>query len=240
MLHLIQHHKTRKALSVADGDHKNFRLLLRHSEDTLTSSVFSRISYLSTEIVWSIFQIASRHSFFTELPTPGDFTDILFWPHWNPLGTSNVLFVEPDVLLRFERVDILVEAKKHDDRAQQQRSQLTNEAKSYLNVFGHQQKKVLVLAVGGVLGLSEDALLIDGFEQVIPLACIRWRDLQFAVQRELTEIKRRLSSVSFSATRRALEDVLLAFHLHDYFTGVLLDTLPTNYTVNRSFINTFI
>lgn len=44
----------------------------------------------------------------------GNLDSYEFWPHWNSKGS----YVEPDIFLRFENADIIIEAKKDDSTDQ--------------------------------------------------------------------------------------------------------------------------
>ncbi len=37
--------------------------------------------------------------------------DYQFWPHCTPTGTTNNTFVEPDVFIRFQLFNVIIEAK---------------------------------------------------------------------------------------------------------------------------------
>jgi LPXTG-motif cell wall-anchored protein len=37
-----------------------------------------------------------------------------FWPHWDKTGTDNTNYVEPDLFIKFDEFDVIIEAKVKD------------------------------------------------------------------------------------------------------------------------------
>lgn len=101
-------------------------------EDSLTSSVFERLALLSDENLWWVLRNACDKQALAATPLPdnvGKLEKIEFWPSWKPDSQleRNSSRVEPDVFLRFEQYDIIVEAKRHDFTQSQNIEQWQNE-----------------------------------------------------------------------------------------------------------------
>lgn len=115
MLRAIIHRKSWR--KVADGvDEERYV----GSEDLLTASIFSRLSYLSEE----------RASAFLSLLLPREFMEgaggivrVRFWPH---VKFENS-YVEPDVIIEFEHSCLVVEAKRWDGAPFQKAEQLSGQ-----------------------------------------------------------------------------------------------------------------
>lgn len=80
------------------------------NEDPKTSAVFENLMLLPDNVFWHLM----RQSCFsnTDMPiTSGRLLSYDFWPHWDRTGTDNTNYVEPDLFIRFEEFDVIIEAK---------------------------------------------------------------------------------------------------------------------------------
>ena len=134
-------------------------------EDSLTSSVFERLALLSDENLWWVLRNACDKQALAAKPLPedvGKLEKVEFWPSWkpDPQLERNNLRVEPDVFLRFERYDIIVEAKRSDFEQSQNKAQLENELGAWYQEF-EGGRPVLLLAIGGntIVGSRNDIKL---------------------------------------------------------------------------------
>ena len=139
-------------------------------EDSLTSSVFERLSLLSDENLWWVLRNACDKQALAAKPLPedvGKLEKFEFWPRWkaDTQLERNSKYVEPDVFLRFEGIDIIVEAKRYDfvksqqesQRESQREEQWQNELGAWLQEFKDKFKKgrlVLLLAIGGNINVG--------------------------------------------------------------------------------------
>ena len=130
---------------------KKYDLADAQCEDSLTSSVFERLLLLSDENLWWVLRNACDKQAATTLPdNVGKLEKFEFWPSWEPdlKLERNSLRVEPDVFLRFEGLDILVEAKRYDFVQSQREEQWQNELAAWFQEF-KSDRPVLLLAIGG-------------------------------------------------------------------------------------------
>lgn len=194
-------------------------------EDSLTSSVFDGLKYLPTDIFYSILKNALYHD---KLPKySGELLDIIFWDKWDAKETSNSKFVEPDLIIKFEDFDIIIEAKRYDN-FQQSRNQMENEIKSYYNVFDG--NKDLYFAQVGGLHSKEDELDYCFNDKKIKIVKTDWTRLLH----EIIKQRNILQLASLSQTHaycRILDDVRKAFEMHNFYEMKWMkDILPTTIT----------
>jgi hypothetical protein len=160
MLHAILNGKTGN-LDVPVGQGRAF---FRDWEDSLTSMVFERLRYLPIEIFWEVISSTVRPKDILPL-SPGNFDAdrSVFWPRWESVGLSaekqrNVI---PDVLLCFDKIDLIIEAKRSDGGGQGS-EQLAQEWVGYFKSGeGEPEKSVCLLAIGGLPDTEEEKWLIS-------------------------------------------------------------------------------
>lgn len=185
---------------------------LNACEDSLTATVFDTLKYLPTELFWHIL----KHSqYYDKLPKyPGEIESISYWDNWNSKGTKNTRYVQPDVFIRFEEFDLILEAKRYDEY-QQNILQIENEIVAYQNEFGSLSKKVYLLQVGGLQHKNDEGNIRKGNIEVI-VSKTDWTkilDSCITIQERL-----KLSNLSINESySRILEDTINGFGLHGYF-----------------------
>ena len=198
MLSAIRHNKV---------SHQVFKA----NEDSLTSTIFEKLNYLPLELLDAIFKQA-----IPEFPKDADFStlkSIEYWPHWSADGTSNSNFIEPDVFIRLENYDLIIEAKRYDDN-QQYIEQWENEIQGYHNEYRgddeEQKPKLIFMALGGINDCQLDS------EDVILLKC-RWTQLLKSIKLVLDKINHTSNLLS---TNRSLTKILIdlidAFALYGF------------------------
>lgn len=197
MLHSIYHHKST-------------------NEDPKTSSVFETILMLPDEMVWSIIRNACFDN--SNLPVfAGQIESFHFWPHWNAKDIddiTNTNFVEPDVFLRFQGLDVIIEAK-YGEVGGQYRQQWKNELIAYMNEFGN-HNNVHFIAVGGNADKNNDSIFLN--EKSIIVNKCSWLSLLI----QISKIKDDLLSSTFRSTYnsyilRQLNMIELAFNINGVY-----------------------
>ena len=132
MLQAFKHHKISKTI----------RDELWNQEDVKTSSIIGTLSYLPTEMFWGILKRSIRNND-ENLRDSGDLLQIDFWAQWK-LGKDRI---EPDVFIRFEHFDVIIELKRNDGNKQTS-WQWKNELGAYHQKYGN-SKKVYLIAISG-------------------------------------------------------------------------------------------
>lgn len=198
---------------------------ISHCEDSLTASVFTHLLHLPAEVFWRLLRQAC---YTTDLPeTVGEPVEMDVWPKWSPDGTGNNTYVEPDVFIRFRDFDLIIEAKRWDER-QQQPQQWRRELIAYGNEYRSDGQPVRMIALGGIDQEHDDKITVtlpasDDGDPAITLECpvhmCRWRGILYQCNRMLRELERQeYASSQTAANRRVLEHVIDLFAWHSYST----------------------
>ena len=191
------------------------------NEDPLTSSVFGQLLYLPVELMWEILR---RASYSTCLPqTCGKIDFYEFWPKWGNEGTGNARFVEPDLFIRFAELDLLIEAKRGDERGQR-RSQWMAEIRAYQNEYPDASRRLYFMALGGLSNEASERIAVGSFEQEV-VKC-RWSRILAASKEALHQLERcNYATATQNAQIRVLEDLITYFALHGYAIGAWLEEI---------------
>lgn len=130
-------------------------------EDFRTSTIVGILLFLPDVLMWRILRNACFGS--SKLPEEaGKLLSYDFWPHWNADNTSNNGYVEPDVFMSFENVDVIIEAKRFDEYGQYF-EEWKNELIAYSNEYGNGSKPVFLIALGGNGATKEtEVFKVDG------------------------------------------------------------------------------
>jgi len=202
-------------------------------EDRLSSSIFGLLSYFPTELFWEI--IIESCNTNNILPKYcGQIQSIQFWPHWNSVGTNNANFVEPDIFIEFDDFNLIIEVKR--DTNIQFKGQWEKEIISYFNNEEYQNKKVVLLAVGGNDTEQNETVTLN--EKDIPIIKCHWYKILAVVRRIREHLQNALFLNSNSANLRIINDVIEVFRMNGYLTTEWLCEIPTKYAiVNNSIIN---
>ena len=189
---------------------------INYCEDSLTAAVFTHLLHLPSEIFWQILRNACHT---TSLPEyAGEPRNVEFWPKWNPHKTQNVSYVEPDVFIRFNSFDLIIEAKRKDE-GQQYRQQWENEVTAYGNEYGRENVPVKMIALGGIWDTKDDE--VDVGMGVCPVHMCRWTTVLLECQRmreQLAGTNIDSPSSRTSADLRILNDLIALFAVHGYVT----------------------
>jgi len=203
-------------------------------EDSLTASVFGTLQYLPVDIFLHILKKSLLHD---QLPSYiGGLNKVIFWENWSAEGTDNTSHIQPDVLMRFEACDVLLEAKRHDEN-QQSAVQMHDQITAYFTTYGEENKPLYFIQVGGLHSLSNE---LDNNKngKTVPICKTNWSRLL----NEVVEAQKKLSlekTSQSSASSRILEDVIKAFSLHQYYKlawlGNLSKTKINNFSMDKLF-----
>lgn len=197
-------------------------------EDTLTSSVFDYLFLLPYELIWDILL---KSAFSNTLPKyAGRILNIEFWPKWNARETNNENFVEPDVFVRFEFLDLIIEAKRKDYNLQYC-NQWENETQAYFNEYAEEQKNVYLLAIGGISKEEEEVIKVEKYE--VKIVKCRW--INFL--NYITFLQGHLESSSYISSNYSitaiLHSIITYLELHGYIKmNWLTDMVSFNYVIN--------
>lgn len=189
---------------------KNGKIKFHKIEDSLTSSIFQLLSYLPDSILSKI--ITETLHYQDQIPIY-NLSNIEFWPKWNPIGTTNKNFVEPDVFMNFEHQHIIVEAKRFDEKGQSP-EQWKNELIGYFNEYKNSSKELIFWALGGINNWSSDSITV--YDKNIKIFKSTWTML-------LTSIRKNLQENNSHNQEQLFHDLIYSFRLHNFFVGEWLD-----------------
>lgn len=181
-------------------------------EDSLTSLTFDGLKYLPDEIFWSIL----RNSLIAgNLPNVTAINEIHFWQHWNAEGTSNINFVEPDIFIRTDNFDVIIEAKRWD-KNQQSQHQKNNQVKAYHNEFYESNTSLYYIELGGLYNNNPESNYI--YENLEVITCkTNWTQLLSSIVTHYQNFDR-LNLKLFNPQKRILDDIIKGFELHQFYT----------------------
>lgn len=148
-----------------------------------------------------------------------------FWPHWPAKGTSNDNHVEPDVFMRFSSFDLIIEAKRNDDKTSQLSDQLRKELIAYGNKYDKEKKKVFLIALGGN---TDDISKLNKEERNRILPC-SWKDLLYSIERKKSEARTNKEDYADDVVYRILSDCTDAFRVFSHTTGWLHELCDLEY-----------
>jgi len=178
-------------------------------EDSLTSSVIDLLKYLPINLFWDVLK---KSMYQDKLPNLcGELISIDYWPKWDPTQTTNIRSVDPDVFLRFEDFDVLIEAKRNDINGQN-KIQFDNETQAYFNEYGVDNKTLYFIKLGGLNTFSNE----DSKNQKIIICKTDWTKLLD----KIVDLKKELEQSNRFLTNhyvRLLNDCILAFSLHHFY-----------------------
>jgi hypothetical protein len=199
-------------------------------ENSLFAAVFSHLLHLPSQLFW---RILSKACYTANLGNyPGEPLIFSFRPKWNPAGTTNVTYVEPDFFVRFADFDLIIEAKIAK-AGTQSRDQWRKELIAYTNEYGKDKRSVRMIALGGIH--SEDDVPLphtwresatesgsvsgDSHQFNCPVHMCQWSTVLLECQRlkrELEEANTINPSSQTYAHIRILNDLTLFFEEHEY------------------------
>lgn len=187
-------------------------------EDSKTSSVFENLMLLSDNVFWHILKSSCFYN--EKMPTnsSGRLLSYEFWSHWDNTGTDNNVYVEPDLFIRFEEFDVIIEAK-YEDYGGQYLKQWTQELTAYDNEYGKEKKPVIFIAVGGNMSKDKEEIKVRGRKHLI-FKC-NWLSLLIATNKYRSELKKiSVPDMSTSATLRLLDNIVLAFNVNGVYNNI--------------------
>ena len=202
--------------------HSNYHNKNTH-EDPKTSSVFETMLMLPDELFWEVVRAACFDN--DNLPlVAGRIEDYKFWPHWDPTGTTNNTFVEPDVFIRFQLFNLIIEAK-YGERSGQYSQQWENEIIAYRNEYGS-DKPVYFLAVGGNAEKTSERVSVE--KDIMVHKCT-WLSLLI----QITKLRDEYTALSIignnqSSLIRLLNLIELAFNIHGVYNIRWFDDIKTS------------
>jgi hypothetical protein len=206
---------------------KHNKIKIDVCEDSLTSCIFDFLFLLPSSLFWKILRkaiIVTPENNKETIPKEkiGQLEHYEFWPHWDPLGTENVNYVEPDVFIRFSEYDVIIEAKRYEI-GQQDPLQWKKEITGYRNEYGKDKKRSYLIALGGLRNNNKKQI------KGIPIFQCRWSSI-------LDIICKILENERNGVIRLILKLVLRYFEIHGYVQIKWLEELSAGDKLYKNYI----
>ena len=176
------------------------------NEDPKTSTIFEHILLLPDNIIWEIL-LESNRTFYKDLPVNVGFLESFeFWPKWNPHKTTNTSYVEPDIFLRFSKLDIIIEAKVSDESGQN-KNEWKREIQAYKNEYSNDKKNVVLYAVGGNKNFISDNI---GSCKILKTS---WKTVLNNIVKIKNNYSKKSTSFEKASLNRILDLIIEGFHI---------------------------
>ncbi len=199
------------------------------NENPKTSTIFEHLLLLPDNILWSILRNSTR-TYKQQLPEEiGYLESFEFWPKWNPNNTNNTTYVEPDLFIRFNKLDIIVEAKYQDGGGQYE-EEWEREIQAYQNEYSDDKKDFILLAIGGNSNYKEENI---GSCKILKT---NWSDLLNYVIKTKKKFEEDISTYEKSSLQRILNLIITGFHImgeSEYKKKTDLSAITYIYTLIR-------
>ena len=177
-----------------------WRELFKTREDLLTAAVFSRWSYLSNET-----QHHLMHQWFSGKGDFKKFQGIEFWPKYDLPDNKDRQSVEPDVLIKFEGFNVLIEVKPPSG-GNQYLEQWKNEIEGYYSCENNKDIPLYFLAIGRIKNVKYRSNN-EFFPRPALIHAISWKIIAHTIY-DFSK------STNNNQDRRILKDVLEALGLY--------------------------
>ena len=175
-------------------------------EDPKNSTIFELLLLLPENIIWEILCKSSR-TFIKELPSNIGFLESSdFWPKWNSKKTTNISYVEPDIFIRFNKLDIIVEAKV-SDYGGQNKKEWEREIQAYYNEYSKDKKTVVLYAIGGNNDFISETI------KSCKILKSNWKDLLNFVVKTKNEYDKNITTFEKSSLNRIFNLIIEGFHI---------------------------
>lgn len=196
------------------GESVSWSRLFKRHEDLLTATFFERFSYLSDAVQLSLLSHwFAEHSGTLQHQFLG-FKTIDYWVRFELGEQGNYKQVEPDLIMRFNDFNIMVEVKPPDG-GDQSDEQWANEIASFIQDPNNDSKPLYFLAIGGSnpkLAKAWSSQLLQRFApQLTAIAALNWQP----VAKQLLDLAN--GSVDIALNRQdtqVLKDMLEGLNLY--------------------------
>jgi hypothetical protein len=210
------------------------RSLYKANEDALTSSIFEKLNYLPTELFLGIIDESIIH--FPFKLRGSTLNELSFWPRWSHEKLNKYQFREPDLFIKFEDFDLIIEAKR-DDNNQQNQGQWQEQIKSYKYEYREDNKPLYFIALGGVW--SESTGSVPQGDDDIKIYKCRWNGLLETIRKYRDKLEHSAALFhSNQALTNILDDLILSFSLFGFFTGEWFEKFPSSPGIDEESLKT--
>lgn len=209
-----------------------------YNEDFKTYSTLGVLQYLPAQFFWTLIKesVVEGQSLTDD---SGEIVEAHFWPKWYKIQNINVVsnstYIEPDVFIRFENFDCIIEVKKTDSGGQHS-DQWESQTQAYKNEYP-EGREIYYIALGG--NPSLDAARESKINHVYKST---WHKLLRAISKALEErVNLTYRTETDNQEIRILQSAVDAFARYNEYVVEFMDSmsisksvsLPTQNTLNR-------
>ncbi|MCG6307878.1 hypothetical protein K6U49_04490 [Vibrio alginolyticus] len=184
--------------------------LFKAREDLLTSTVFERFAYLSEPIQFQLLEFCFNDKVAALAELFGAFITIDYWLRYTFEEKGYTSQVEPDLIIRFENANLIVEVKPPAG-GDQYFTQWRREVGSFLQSEEGESLPLYFLAIGridDVFVLKWESKLVSEFDKLICVGAIKWQPIA-------DWLVEKLADMSLPKTdKRIVSDMLKALALY--------------------------
>ena len=204
-----------------------------NKEDPKTSTILGTLlAYPDTEI-WTILYnaISEKKQLMKDV---GSLKYYEFWPKWDKEGTLNSSYVEPDLFLSFDKLDVIIEAKRSENNGQYE-DEWWRELRYYHNEYNPKVNPILI-SVGGNSNSKIEELDIDQFGIHKVYKC-SWLSLLLSVMEKREQFSREHQSHFV----RLSDMLIMGFNMHNVMFFKWMDSIvfrdirPDSFSVINGF-----
>ena len=196
-------------------------------EDTLTSTVFDYLFTLPNDLFWNIIKKSCSQNKLPE--TINSIVSYEYWPHWNPKNTTKINFIEPDLFIRFDNFDLIIEVKPRDD-SQQYLEQWKNEFIGYKNEYKQDGKNVFLLAIGGIDNDHEECIDVENYGTVTVVKC-KWYNILETLVNILCKLND-FDLLNIQNIYRIINMIIISLEIHGLMKISWLEDISNKYNFN--------
>lgn len=201
-------------------------------EDPKTSTVFENLILFPDETIWDVIYESITYKENLQ-DNVGTLNEYFFWPKWDSTGTGNLNYVEPDVFLRFEKLDVIIEAKRSDESGQDDK-EWSREIRAYNNEYLKDKKPYILLSVGGNENMTPEEITIIGYKKVIVYKC-SWLSILITIDRLRKNPDKKIERQQL----RLIDNLILGFESHGVLLFHWMNTIPFDrYKISPQSFNT--
>ena len=225
---------------------KKVHLEKGYYEDVKTASIIGVLKDLPAQLFWELIKNSCADN--GKLPkNSGEILSCEFWPRWTYKTP-----VEPDVFIRFEEFDLIIEAKREDKNGQCHR-QWEREICAYFSAYNYSdspRKNVILMALGGSSDMVYETIntniaIEDDATQTISICINVFKCNWYTLLRNTSHLKEQMQNQRYwdsnrNSLIRLLGDVITAFNYQGLYDIDWLESMSCKgNTINEDSIRVF-
>jgi hypothetical protein len=133
------------------------------------------------------------------------------------------------LFIRFDRFDLIIEAKRWEND-QQYFEQWENEFIGYKNEYGEEKKDVYLLAIGGISKEDAEEIYIENYGSITVVKC-RWYNILSSLVNTL-DILENCDFLEIQSIVRSINIIITSLEMHGFMKINWLESMANFYQVD--------